>query len=116
MIPSIHSRLNAASDKDAKHLVFAPARYVSQKMLAEQNIPVEFVPLPSGARTKDGDDSALMHTISFGNSWLIYCEALSWRMVRPAATSCCAVGLLRHWRSLRGGWAFVHCAPSDLVW
>jgi adenine-specific DNA-methyltransferase len=36
----------AASDKDAKHLVFAPARYVSQKMLAEQNIPVEFVPLP----------------------------------------------------------------------
>lgn len=36
----------AASDPDAKHLVFAPARYVSQKMLAEQNIPVEFVPLP----------------------------------------------------------------------
>jgi adenine-specific DNA-methyltransferase len=29
-----------------KHLVFAPARFVSQKMLAEQNIPVEFVPLP----------------------------------------------------------------------
>jgi adenine-specific DNA-methyltransferase len=36
----------AATDKDARHLVFAPARYVSQKMLAEQNIPVEFVPLP----------------------------------------------------------------------
>ena len=30
----------AATDKDARHLVFAPARYVSQKMLAEQNIPL----------------------------------------------------------------------------
>ena len=29
-----------------RHLVFAPARFVSQKMLADQNIPVEFVPLP----------------------------------------------------------------------
>lgn len=29
-----------------RHLVFAPARYVSQKMLAEHNIAVEFVPLP----------------------------------------------------------------------
>ena len=29
-----------------KHLVFAPSRFVSQKLLAEQNIPVEFVPLP----------------------------------------------------------------------
>ncbi|AEK57840.1 DNA methylase [Acidithiobacillus caldus SM-1] len=36
----------AAMDPDKKHLVFAPARFVSQKMLAEQNIPVEFVPLP----------------------------------------------------------------------
>jgi len=36
----------AATDPDALHLVFAPARYVSQKMLAEQNLPVEFVPLP----------------------------------------------------------------------
>ncbi|PTX38122.1 hypothetical protein C8N44_14512 [Allosediminivita pacifica] len=36
----------AATDPEARHLVFAPARYVSQKMLAEQNIPVEFVPLP----------------------------------------------------------------------
>ena len=36
----------AANDPDKRHLVFAPARYVSQKMLAEQNIPVEFVPLP----------------------------------------------------------------------
>jgi adenine-specific DNA-methyltransferase len=36
----------AESDTKRRHLVFAPARYVSQKMLAEQNIPVEFVPLP----------------------------------------------------------------------
>jgi len=34
------------TDPDKRHLVFAPARYVSQKMLDEQNIPVEFVPLP----------------------------------------------------------------------
>lgn len=36
----------AATAPDKRHLVFAPARYVSQKMLTEQNIPVEFVPLP----------------------------------------------------------------------
>ncbi len=36
----------AATDPDARHLVFAPARYVSQKLLAEEGIPVEFVPLP----------------------------------------------------------------------
>lgn len=36
----------AATDPEKKHLVFAPARYVSQKMLAEQNLPVEFVSLP----------------------------------------------------------------------
>lgn len=36
----------AATDPDKKHLVFAPARFVSQKMLADQSIPVEFVPLP----------------------------------------------------------------------
>ena len=36
----------AATDSDVRHLVFAPARYVSQKMLAEQRIAVEFVPLP----------------------------------------------------------------------
>ncbi|SDE64858.1 adenine-specific DNA-methyltransferase [Rhodospira trueperi] len=29
-----------------RHLVFAPARFVSQKMLNERHIPVEFVPLP----------------------------------------------------------------------
>ncbi len=33
-------------DPEARHLVIAPARFVSQKMLAEQNIPVDFVPLP----------------------------------------------------------------------
>jgi len=31
---------------DKRHLVFAPARFVSQKMLNEQNLPVEFAPLP----------------------------------------------------------------------
>ena len=36
----------AASDPEKRHLVFAPARYVSQKMLAAEDIPVEFVPLP----------------------------------------------------------------------
>ncbi|HEL3818066.1 TPA: site-specific DNA-methyltransferase [Stenotrophomonas maltophilia] len=36
----------ASSDPGKRHLVFAPARFVSQKMLAEQNIPVDFVPLP----------------------------------------------------------------------
>ena len=36
----------AAFDQHKRHLVFSPARFVSQKMLAEQNIPVEFVPLP----------------------------------------------------------------------
>ena len=36
----------AASDPDKRHLVFAPSRYVSQKLLDEQRIPVEFVPLP----------------------------------------------------------------------
>ena len=36
----------ASYDHDKHHLVFAPARYVSQRMLAEQRIPVEFVPLP----------------------------------------------------------------------
>lgn len=36
----------AATDKQRKHLVFAPARFVSRKVLAEQDIPVEFAPLP----------------------------------------------------------------------
>ena len=36
----------AATAPEERHLVFAPARYVSQRILAEQNVPVEFVPLP----------------------------------------------------------------------
>ena len=36
----------AATAPDKRHLVFAPTRYVSQKMLAERNIQIEFVPLP----------------------------------------------------------------------
>ena len=36
----------ASHDQDKQHLVFAPAKYVSQKMLTEQKIPVEFVQLP----------------------------------------------------------------------
>jgi len=36
----------AATDSDKRHLVFAPARFVSQKMLAEHGLRVEFVPLP----------------------------------------------------------------------
>jgi adenine-specific DNA-methyltransferase len=40
------ARAFAGTDPAARHLVIAPARFVSQKMLAEQNIPVEFVPLP----------------------------------------------------------------------
>ena len=36
----------SAAKPGKKHLVFAPSRFVSQKLLAEQNIPVEFVPLP----------------------------------------------------------------------
>ena len=36
----------ASHDQDKRHLIFAPAKYVSQKILAEQKIPVEYVPLP----------------------------------------------------------------------
>jgi adenine-specific DNA-methyltransferase len=36
----------ADSKPGKKHLVFAPLRFVSQKLLDDQNIPVEFVPLP----------------------------------------------------------------------
>lgn len=35
-----------AAKPGKRHLVFAPTRFVSQKLLDEQNIPVEFVPLP----------------------------------------------------------------------
>jgi len=34
------------NDKDKRHLVFAPSRFVSQKVLADHHLPVEFVPLP----------------------------------------------------------------------
>ncbi len=40
------ARTFASADPEKRHLVFAPVRYVSQKMLEEQNLPVEFVPLP----------------------------------------------------------------------
>ncbi|MDM7946821.1 MAG: hypothetical protein QUV20_10880 [Oceanibaculum nanhaiense] len=36
----------AATDPEKRHLVFAPARFVSQKLLDEEGVPVEFVPLP----------------------------------------------------------------------
>ena len=36
----------AAKAPDGRHLVFAPARFVSQKMLNEARLPVEFAPLP----------------------------------------------------------------------
>lgn len=36
----------ASTASDKAHLIFAPARYVSQKMLTEHNVPVEFIPLP----------------------------------------------------------------------
>ena len=36
----------ASRDSMKRNLVFAPARFVSQKMLTEERIPVEFVPLP----------------------------------------------------------------------
>jgi len=36
----------ASAAPDREHLVIAPTRYVSRRMLAERNVPVEFVPLP----------------------------------------------------------------------
>lgn len=36
----------AAAKPGKPHLVFAPSRFVSQKMLTDSNLPVEFVPLP----------------------------------------------------------------------
>jgi len=40
------ARAFTITDPGKRHLVFAPARFVSQKMLAEHGLPVEFVPLP----------------------------------------------------------------------
>ena len=44
--PSPKAKQIAQADGERRHLVFAPARYVSQKMLADQDIQVEFAPLP----------------------------------------------------------------------
>ncbi|WP_340693304.1 site-specific DNA-methyltransferase [Hyphomonas sp.] len=43
---SFARKIVSAGGKDRRHLVFAPARFVGQKMLAEENLPVEFAPLP----------------------------------------------------------------------
>lgn len=40
------ARKVAGDQPDARHLVFAPARYVSQRLLDAEGVPVEFVPLP----------------------------------------------------------------------
>lgn len=40
------ARQVAEAHPDARHFVFAPARYVSQRMLDAEGLPVEFVPLP----------------------------------------------------------------------
>lgn len=40
------ARKIAAEKTDKEHLVFAPARFVSQKMLSDHGLKVEFVPLP----------------------------------------------------------------------
>ena len=40
------ARKLAQAQPDARHLVFAPARYVSQRMLDAEGLAVEFVPLP----------------------------------------------------------------------
>lgn len=40
------ARKLATNYPDTKHLVFAPARYVSQKMLKAENLNVDFAPLP----------------------------------------------------------------------
>ncbi|MCC5958441.1 MAG: site-specific DNA-methyltransferase [Rhodobacteraceae bacterium] len=40
------ARSVAEAQPNARHLVFAPARYVSQRLLDAEGLPVEFVPLP----------------------------------------------------------------------
>lgn len=40
------ARQLADAEPDARHLVFAPARYVSQRLLDAEGLPVEFAPLP----------------------------------------------------------------------
>ena len=40
------ARQVAAAHPGDRHLVFAPARHVSQRLLDQMGLPVEFVPLP----------------------------------------------------------------------
>ncbi|MDP2829086.1 MAG: hypothetical protein Q8O37_10835, partial [Sulfuricellaceae bacterium] len=40
------ARLLAEAKPGKRHLVFAPAKFVSQKLLDEEKLPVEFAPLP----------------------------------------------------------------------
>ena len=37
----------AQSRTDKRHLVFAPAKFISQKLLNQKNLPVDFAPLPT---------------------------------------------------------------------
>ena len=41
-----HARALKTRHPDKRHLVFAPARFVTQKVLNEERLPVEFAPLP----------------------------------------------------------------------
>ncbi len=43
---SFARRIAESKPPDARHLVFAPARFVSEDLLAEERLPVEFAPLP----------------------------------------------------------------------
>ncbi len=49
----------AQSRADKRHLVFAPAKFISQKLLNEKNLPVDFAPLPTALfrleRSQQGD-------------------------------------------------------------
>lgn len=45
----------SATDDGARHLVFAPARHVSQRMLDTEGLAVEFVPLPFALYRMAGD-------------------------------------------------------------
>ena len=40
------ARMLAEAKPGKRHLVFAPAKFVSQKLLDDERIPVEFAPLP----------------------------------------------------------------------
>jgi adenine-specific DNA-methyltransferase len=49
------ARQISAAKSDKPHLVFAPARFVSQKMLNDEKMPVEFAPLPFALYRIDRD-------------------------------------------------------------